>query len=300
MVRMSTVTGLLRRDAVWYGDYLQDALAFNEDRQLSWVNRRSRLLRQELHAERAGMTPSGEPYFMFHDRETRRSHYFNSLRRSYLYQGGLRERGRSLASSYAIPQISFASGDLVIDCGANYADLKVYFDEDLRGIDVEYVGIEPGVDEFFCMTRNCTKGTYQLFDCALGTEDSTATFYYSPDGANSSLERPVDVTGEYEVEVRSLDSLLNEAPYRDRRVRLLKLEAEGTEFEILSGAERSLSRIDYIAADMGFERGLEEGSPAPSIIHLLIEKGWTIEAIGDPCSLRFLFANPRAGAGEPS
>lgn len=296
VVQLKTITGLVRRDLVYYGDYLNEAIDLSEERRLQWINWRARLLRQDMRAERAGLTPAGAPYYVYRDRETRRAHYFNSLPRAYLYQGGLRHRGRSLASSYALDQVSYADGDLILDCGANYADLKVFFDHDVEA-KVDYIGIEPGRDEFYCMTRNCTMGTFTLLDCALGPEDSTATFFYSPEGANSSLDRPIDaVVGEYEVTVRSLDSLLDDEPFRGRRVRVLKLEAEGTEWDILRGATDSLQRIDYISADMGFERGVEAGSPAPEIIPFLLGQGFEIQAIGDPTSLRFLFRNTTAPA----
>jgi len=294
VVQLKTITGLIRRDLVYYGDYLNEAIDLSDERRLQWINWRSKLLRQGLRAERAGLTPHGAPYYVYRDHETRRAHYFNSLPRAYLYQGGLRYRGSTLASSYALDQISYRDGDLILDCGANYADLKVFYDYDVAAA-VDYVGIEPGRDEFFCMTLNCTSGSTLLLDTALGREDGTATFFYSPEGANSSLDRPADdVVGEYEVTVRSLDSLLQDEPFRGRRVRVLKLEAEGTEWDILNGATDSLDRIDYIAADMGFERGIEAGSPAPDIIPFLLARGFEIQAIGDPTSLRFLFRNAHA------
>ena len=38
-----------------------------------------------------------------------------------------------------------------------------------------------------------------------------------------------------------------------REKKLLKLEAEGYEFDVLTGAKKSLEKIKYITADLGFE-----------------------------------------------
>jgi hypothetical protein len=60
------------------------------------------------------------------------------------------------------------------------------------------------------------------------------------------------------------------------RIRLLKLEAEGAEPEILVGAESVLSRIDYIAADLGPERGLKQEQTATPVINFLLARGFEL------------------------
>ena len=59
-------------------------------------------------------------------------------------------------------------------------------------------------------------------------------------------------------------------------IKLLKLEAEGAEPEILMGAKQSLSRIQYIAADLGFERGVRQTSTLPEVANFLISNNFEI------------------------
>jgi FkbM family methyltransferase len=293
ILKISTVIGLLRRDVVSYGDYLIDAIQPSDSKQLKWINVRARLSGSRVRFTAAVVGPSGHQIWRFFDEEQGRFHYINSLARASLFFGGIRARGDSLASSYGLEQIEFRPKDLVIDIGANYADLLFYFSNSVP-VEVEYVGIEPGWDEFDCMKRNCTGKSVTLFDFAVGGEDGTAIFYYSPSGANSSLDcPPFALDAEYPVEVRSIDSLLASEEFAGRRVRLLKVEAEGSEFAVLQGARKMLSTVDYIAVDMGFEKGIEQSSPAPEIIPFLLGNGFEIVTIGDPTSLRFLFRNSR-------
>ena len=50
----------------------------------------------------------------------------------------------------------------------------------------------------------------------------------------------------------SIESLKN------RNIKLLKLEAEGAELQVLYGCKNILNNIEYISADIGFE--LEQGT----------------------------------------
>ena len=57
-------------------------------------------------------------------------------------------------------------------------------------------------------------------------------------------------------------------------MRLLKLEAEGAEPEVLQGALGLLSLVDYISADLGPERGKAEISTLEEVSNLLEEQGF--------------------------
>lgn len=218
--------------------------------------------------------------------------YFTSLRQASFYSLGHQHRGETLARSYAIDQIDFADGDIVIDCGANYGDLRLYFDYLNMNEPIQYVAFEPGVDEFECLsmslrdTPNCA-----LHDFALGNEDGCQTFYYDPNPANSSLEEPALFTDTYDVAVRTLDTLTKEGLIPKGPIKLLKLEAEGYEPEILQGGLETIQRIEYIAADLGFERGKLALSTAPPVVNMLLRSGFELVAIGSLGDVRLLFKN---------
>lgn len=58
------------------------------------------------------------------------------------------------------------------------------------------------------------------------------------------------------------------------RVKLFKLEAEGFEPEILRGALAVLDRIEYVAIDGGYERGVDCEQTFSHQTNLLTEHGF--------------------------
>ena len=67
--------------------------------------------------------------------------------------------------------------------------------------------------------------------------------------------------------------------YINGPIKLLKLEGEGAEPEILEGIGDKLSLIEYIAADVGFERGVSEESTLAETTNYLLKKGFEISEI---------------------
>ena len=200
-------------------------------------------------------------------------HHVPSLRRLPFYVRGLEFRAKRLASDYLLRHISFAPGDVVIDCGANVGDLLLSLDA--TGVPMRYIAFEPGQAEFDCLQRNVAhfpSHVVELHQQALGERNGTATFYANSDAADGSILQTADTSGKFEVEIVRLDSLPID------RVKLLKLEAEGYEPEILEGAEGLLDRIEYIAADVGFERGVAQESTLPAVTNFLLERGFRVVA----------------------
>ena len=74
------------------------------------------------------------------------------------------------------------------------------------------------------------------------------------------------------------------------KVKILKLEAEGFEPEILRGAGDRLKDIEYIAIDGGYERGISEEETFTTLTNFLIKKNFQILDIYFPW-YRGLFKN---------
>jgi len=164
----------------------------------------------------------------------------------YACKRGIARRLQSLGETYFLPQIGFANGDVIVDCGANVGELKYWFVD--QGLAVEYIGIEPSPLEYRCVEENVAPSA--AHNVGLWDRDGELDFYLSSQMADSSLIEPPEYDEIIRVPTRRLDQLLP-----GRRIRLLKLEAEGAEPEAIAGAEGLLDRIDYISADLGFERG---------------------------------------------
>ena len=68
------------------------------------------------------------------------------------------------------------------------------------------------------------------------------------------------------------------------------MEAEGGEPEVLMGCGMKLEIIEYISADLGFERGLNQESTLPKVVNFLLGKGFELKSINSP-RLVCLFRN---------
>jgi hypothetical protein len=180
----------------------------------------------------------------------------------YAMKRGIVRRTAILGETYFLPQIDFAPGDVVVDCGANVGELKYYFL--VNDIAVEYIGIEPSPLEYSCLAQNV-----------------------SSQMADSSLIEPPSYDEIIKVPTMRLDSLLP-----DRRIKLLKLEAEGAEPEAIAGCERILDRIEFVSADLGFERGVDQTSTLGVVTNYLLGRGFEIVANGRK-RLTVLYRNTR-------
>jgi hypothetical protein len=101
-------------------------------------------------------------------------------------------------------------------------------------------------------------------------------FYVSMNNADSSFIKPESYTEIKKITTTRLDSI----DLGNEKITLLKLEAEGAELEVLKGCTEILDRIQYISADLGFERGGE--SPLPEVTNFLNNYGFEMIKFGYP------------------
>ena len=172
-----------------------------------------------------------------------------------------------LFRTYALDKISFDNNDLVLDCGANVGEL--FFSFKYNNLDIQYMGFEPDKDVFKCLEQNINNG-YQV-NKALGKENTTKKLFIDSEGANTSLVN-FGTSSEYEVDTITLDSLKLD------NVKLLKMDAEGYEPEVLLGATNSLNKINLISVEYGNERGVEEKSTIVEVTNFLYNHGFKLVA----------------------
>jgi len=182
------------------------------------------------------------------------------------YQRGVRQRADLLAHQYFLNQINFKDGDVFLDCGANVGDLKIWFE--LNGIDIEYVGFEPSPVEYSLLRENVSPSV--VHNVGLWNTDGELVFYVSSQGADSSLVEP----GNYDRKIVTRVSRLEN--YIHQPIKCVKLEAEGAEPEIISGLGNKTEMIEYIAADLGPERGRERASTLVPVTNQLFEMGFEL------------------------
>ena len=188
------------------------------------------------------------------------------------YSGGFASRAKSIGSAYMLSLIKFNDGDLIIDCGANVGDLHLYFES--QSIDVRLIAFEPSPVEYNCLIKNVNSSKCFVYNYGLWNIGSVLKFYVSSRGADSSLIEPAEYDEVVEVSTKRLDGLNINGP-----IKLLKIEAEGCEPEVLEGASGILHAVEYISADLGFERGINKTSTLVPVCNYLITRGFVIEDI---------------------
>lgn len=206
-------------------------------------------------------------------------------KRLELYREGLKHRREWILSDYRLPNDLIGPGDVVMDVGANIGEIGLWAES--RG--AEYIAFEPDPRAFAALKQNVKSG--RVYPVALSDKATTADFYLDTARADSSLFMPQDSNECIKVDVVPLDEFLTRNEPIER-IKLLKVEAEGLEPEILRGAQRTLKTVDYLAVDAGPERGGD--NTVPGVFEELDGLGFKVI----DCYLRrgtFLFRRTRGG-----
>ena len=214
--------------------------------------------------------------------ESNLKHYFtNQFRGNWLYQKGLFDRGFTLCKSYGIDKISFKANDIIIDVGANYGDLGIY----LRQFDVKIYGIEPDDDAFLALKEN---NYYQIYKCACSDKKGISKLFLNSQHADSSLIASELNQNYTNVETNTIDNLFKEK----NKIKLIKLEAEGFEPEIIKGSLSVLKKTEFICVDGGPERGPHKKQTIEEISNILFENNFKIIFLNIK-SAKALFVNKK-------
>lgn len=187
--------------------------------------------------------------------------------RLFLYAWGVESRHALLRHNYLLNLVTFEEGDIFVDIGANVGEIKNVCPSNLN-----YIAFEAGRREFDCLRRN-----HPLIDCFnLGAWNTSGTlaFYVKSDTADSSLIEPPEYDSVELIDVVRLDEhpLIRDVP----SIKVLKIEAEGAEPEVLAGAEDILGKVEYIVVDTAFERGIQQTSTTVPIINFAMSRGYEL------------------------
>jgi len=194
-----------------------------------------------------------------------------------IYRKGLLYRGSELANSYHLDEINLEPNSLIIDIGANVGDLLLWLPEFIR-----YVGFEPSPLEFGMLSKNISSNSKAL-NYAATNKDSIVKFYLASKEADSSIFEPPVYSSSIEVQGIRVDKLIN------GRIKVLKVDAEGAEMEVLEGCINLFNQIEYISIDLGFEKGLLQESTFIPCLKLLSQNGFELIKLSK--NLRCLFRN---------
>ena len=200
------------------------------------------------------------------------------------------DRAKQLAEKYSLDTVDISDGDTVIDVGANIGEIGLYFTL-VRGMHkVRYYALEPMEKEMRACQLNNPNG--MVFQQALWEEDGEFTFYQETRGRNdSSFIEPVRYDATKKMRAMTLKSFVNQQKLE--KIKVLKVEAEGGEPEVIRGCVGVLDRIAYIAADLGPERGPNMAHTLPEVANFLHMHGFEMAGMNKKTATNYLFRNTR-------
>lgn len=212
--------------------------------------------------------PEASTYLLNSDPEYR----FSSPARLQYFVQGLDWRGSNLHHEYLLSEIKFADGDKIVESGGNDGDFSLALKQLSKRLSL--VSFEPAPREFEALSINLKKMEFfdevQLHNKALWNKSGDQLEFYIKSATADSSVLPIDdATEVILVDTVRLDEVLERQPYK-----LLKLEAEGAEPEILEGAAGIIDCFEYISAEVGFERGVKQESTLPEVSNFLIRNGF--------------------------
>jgi FkbM family methyltransferase len=171
-------------------------------------------------------------------------------------------------NSYLLEHVDLKDKDLVIDCGANVGEL--YHAIKNKDKSITYIGFEPDNKAYECLKLNIVSSKSLLENKALSMNSSKSKLYLDTLGGNSSLEK-FSSSEHIEVQTIRLDDYSIEG-----KIKLLKIEAEGHEPEVLSGGLKTLSRTQYVSVDFGPERGESEDFTIVEVNKILYDNNFEL------------------------
>ena len=74
-----------------------------------------------------------------------------------------------------------------------------------------------------------------------------------------------------------------------KNIKLLKVEAEGAEIEVIKGSIGILNNIEYITGDFGFERGIEQSETYTEVKKIIEKNNFELLKVSE--QLTALFKN---------
>ena len=203
-----------------------------------------------------------------------------------LYKDGVENRIKFLWRQYLADSVEVGPGDVVLDIGANVGE----FSMGAEALGATAISFEPDPQEFRSLQCNLERS--KPFNLALWKESGVMTFYSKNASGDSSLIEMEGYSEKIDVQAETLDAFY-ERELAGVPVKLVKLEAEGAEPEIIEGGGAALRQARFIAVDAGPERGFDQNNTVVQVLDGLRRLGFELVRFGNDRHI-LLFENQAA------
>ena len=140
------------------------------------------------------------------------------------------------------------------------------------------MGIEPSPEVFTNLEYNINNQTLINKSCWKESGEKIE-FYLKDEFGDSSLIPIENFSKKIIVETITLDEIIGKI---EKPIKLIKLEAEGAEPEVLFGLKNKINFVEYITIDCGFERGINQTSTITQCSNYLISNNFEMVDFGFP------------------
>jgi FkbM family methyltransferase len=174
--------------------------------------------------------------------------------RLFKYKFGLLERLNQMKVKYFLDEVIFHDKDVIIDCGSNLGEVPLAI-RSIFKCSLRVIAIEPDPLEFNCLIKNLTNRDL-IYNEFISSESKLVQVKYDNNFGDTSIitNEHTNIAGKIiTTRSRTLDSIIT--PLKIESIKLLKIEVEGSEPEVLQGATEILKICKYVAIDCGPERG---------------------------------------------
>lgn len=196
--------------------------------------------------------------------------FFSIPNRLMLFRKGLTFRLNFLKNKYFIHKINFRKNDIILDCGANIGEIFFCFSNSLK---INYHAFEPSPVVFKDLNLNIKSKNWINYNLALNNKVEIKKFYVLDEEADSSIIKMKNYKKIILVNCTTLDKILKKI---NKNVKLLKIDAEGAEPEVLKGLNKFKNKIQYIALEAGPERGIKQLSTFKQSNKILTSKNFEL------------------------
>jgi FkbM family methyltransferase len=263
---------MLQKPQIWLLDTISKLPAKNFVRVFNAINTLTR--RYAITTSTNTSIKSQKPFIVVSD--TNDQITISQPGRLRLYRNGIASRLDVLFKNYLLRDITFNKGDIVVDCGANIGELTKVLQQKY---DVRAICIEPESRDAEAVRRNTDARTTNVYETLLWDKNTTLDFFQNNQTGDSSVFQ----TGANETPISkpavTLEKLLSENPFykQKKRIKLLKVEAEGVEPEVLRGALPILTTVEYVTIDCGPERIVDgkRETTVTEVLEILNSAGFT-------------------------
>ena len=143
---------------------------------------------------------------------------------------------------------------------------------------IEYHGFEPSPVVFSNLKYNIKN--QNLYNLGVSNvEGKNIDFFLSDESGDSSILPINNYTNKITIETITLDNIIHKI---QKKIKLIKVEAEGYEPEILQGLKKNINEVEYITVDCGFERGINMESTIAECSNYLIQNNFRMINFGFP------------------